>query len=67
MAGLSLSLWVLQPLVAGRFLGLGGMRVAYTICICLNVGQIDVIDAISNVGSFEAMCEGSLWQLELES
>ncbi len=31
MAGLSLSLWVLQPLVAGRFLGLGGMRVAYTI------------------------------------
>ncbi len=32
MAGLSLSLWVLQPLVAGRFLGLGGMRVAYTIC-----------------------------------
>ena len=31
MAGLSLSLWVLQPLVAGRFLGLGGMRLAYTI------------------------------------
>ena len=31
MAGLSLSLWVLQPLVAGRLLGLGGMRVAYTI------------------------------------
>ncbi len=31
MAGLSLSLWVLQPLVAGRFLGLSGMRVVYTI------------------------------------
>ncbi len=31
MAGLSRSLWVLQPLVAGRFFCLGGMRVAHAI------------------------------------
>ena len=37
MTGLSLSLWVLQPLVADRFFGLGGMRVAYTISINFSI------------------------------